>query len=354
MIFPVKDGTLGEPMLFPSVEGEDFAPYLGQSELAAAMQALATGHGTGCGTQSFPNAKGLYMAIRSAEGVFAVVCFAVNGKPERESYSKSLTVAILDECGIMLENERYKLAKREMEEKARAQELRANLLRSISHDLRTPLTGISGSASLLLTGKMSEDKRTELLKAIRDDSEWLITLVENLLCITRIEGRDKLTELEPELVGEVIADAMTHIDRSSAQHKVTTVIADDYLMAYMDARLIEQVLINLVNNAVKYTPAGSTICVSAESSGGSVLVSVSDNGPGIADESKGKIFDMFYTEAKTGDSRRGLGLGLALCKSIVTAHGGEISVSDAEPHGAVFTFSLPEVKTDEQGTDTGR
>lgn len=354
MIFPVKGGTLGEPMLFPSVEGEDFAPYLAQSELAAAMQALATGHGTGCGTQSFPNAKGLYMAIRSAEGVLAVVCFAVNGKPERESYSKSLTVAILDECGIMLENERYKLAKREMEEKARAQELRANLLRSISHDLRTPLTGISGSASLLLTGKMSEDKRTELLKAIRDDSEWLITLVENLLCITRIEGRDKLTELEPELVGEVIADAMTHIDRSSAQHKVTTVIADDYLMAYMDARLIEQVLINLVNNAVKYTPAGSTICVSAESSGGSVLVSVSDNGPGIADESKGKIFDMFYTEAKTGDSRRGLGLGLALCKSIVTAHGGEISVSDAEPHGAVFTFSLPEVKTDEQGTDTGR
>lgn len=354
MIFPVKDGTLGEPMLFPSVEGEDFSPYLESSELAAAIQALATGHSTGCGTQSFPNAKGLYMAIRSTEGVLAVVCFAVNGQPERESYSKSLTVAILDECGIMLENERYKLAKREMEEKARAQELRANLLRSISHDLRTPLTGISGSASLLLTGKMSEDKRTELLKAIRDDSEWLITLVENLLCITRIEGRDKLTELEPELVGEVIADALTHIDRSSAQHKVTTVIADDYLMAYMDARLIEQVLINLVNNAVKYTPAGSTICVSAGSSGGSVLVSVSDNGPGIADASKGKIFDMFYTEAKTGDSRRGLGLGLALCKSIVTAHGGEISVSDAEPHGAVFTFSLPEVKTDEQGTDTGR
>lgn len=104
------------------------------------------------------------------------------------------------------------------------------------------------------------------------------------------------------MVGEVIADAMTHIDRSSARHKVTTVIADDYLMAYMDARLIEQVLINLVNNAVKYTPAGSTICVSAASSGGSVLV----------------------------------------------------SFSDAEPHGAVFTFSLPEVKTDEQGTDTGR
>ena len=354
MIFPVTNGTLGEPMLFPVTEGEDFSAYLAPSELAAARQALATAHGTGCGTQRCSDAKGLYMAMRSGDEVLAVVCFAVNGKPERESYSRSLTVAILDECGIMLENERYKLAKREMEEKARTQELRANLLRSISHDLRTPLTGISGSASLLLTGKMSEDKRTELLKAIRDDSEWLITLVENLLCITRIEGRDKLTELEPELVGEVIADALTHIDRSSVNHNVTTDIADDYLMANMDARLIEQVLINLVNNAVKYTPTGSTICVSAESSDGRVLVSVSDNGPGIADASKGKIFDMFYTEAKTGDSRRGLGLGLALCKNIVTAHGGEITVSDAEPHGAVFTFSLPEVITDEQGSDTGR
>ena len=354
MIFPAKDGVLGQPMMFPNVDGDGFESYLAPVELAAAQEALRSGHGTGCGTGRCSEAKGLYMAIRSSDTVSAVVCFAVNGQPERESYSKSLTVAILDECGIMLENERYKLAKREMEEKARAQELRANLLRSISHDLRTPLTGISGSASLLMVSDMSEEKRMELLRSIRDDSVWLIRLVENLLSITRIEGKDKLTGLEPELVVEVIDDALTHIDRNSAKHTIKTSIDDDYLMAYMDARLIAQVIINLVNNAVKYTPEGSEICVSAKRGEGCVLISVADNGPGIADESKSRIFDIFYTEAKTGDSRRGLGLGLALCKSIITAHGGSISVGDAQPHGAVFTFSLPEVISDEQSADIGR
>ncbi len=354
MIFPAKDGVLGQPMMFPNADGEGFESYLAPDELTAAQEALRSGHGTGCGTGRCSEAKGLYMAIRSSDTVSAVVCFAVNGQPERESYSKSLTVAILDECGIMLENERYKLAKREMEEKARAQELRANLLRSISHDLRTPLTGISGSASLLMVSDMSEEKRMELLRSIRDDSEWLIRLVENLLSITRIEGKDKLTGLEPELVVEVIDDALTHIDRNSAKHTIKTSIDDDYLMAYMDARLIEQVIINLVNNAVKYTPEGSEIRVCAKRGEGCVLISVADNGPGIADESKSRIFDIFYTEAKTGDSRRGLGLGLALCKSIITAHGGSISVGDAQPHGAVFTFSLPEVISDEQSADIGR
>lgn len=354
MIFPAKDGVLGQPMMFPNADGEGFESYLAPDELTAAQEALRSGHGTGCGTGRCSEAKGLYMAIRSSDTVSAVVCFAVNGQPERESYSKSLTVAILDECGIMLENERYKLAKREMEEKARAQELRANLLRSISHDLRTPLTGISGSASLLMVSDMSEEKRMELLRSIRDDSEWLIRLVENLLSITRIEGKDKLTGLEPELVVEVIDDALTHIDRNSAKHTIKTSIDDDYLMAYMDARLIEQVIINLVNNAVKYTPEGSEIRVCAERGEGCVLISVADNGPGIADESKSRIFDIFYTETKTGDSRRGLGLGLALCKSIITAHGGSISVGDAQPHGAVFTFSLPEVISDEQSADIGR
>ena len=353
MVYPVKDGALLEPVKLCDGD-EDFSAYFAPKEMQAANEALRSGHGTGCGTASFPDAKGLYMAIRSAGSVAAIVCFAMNGQPEREDYFKSLAVAILDECGIMLENERFKLAKREMEEKARAQELRANLLRSISHDLRTPLTGISGSASLLLTGQMSEQQKDELLRSIRDDSEWLIGLVENLLSITRIEGEERLTELEPELIGEVITDALTHIDRNAAKHSITTAIDDDFLMAYMEPRLIEQVITNLVNNAVKYTPEGSHICVSAHHGENCVLVSVADDGPGISDESKNKIFELFYTENKSGDSRRGLGLGLALCKSIVAAHGGTIGVSDAQPHGAVFTFSLPEVKNDEQSTDIGR
>ena len=118
-------------------------------------------------------------------------------------------------------------------------------------------------------------------------------------------------------------------------------LPDDLLMADMDARLIVQVLINMVNNAIKYTPPGSHIILSARKSGKQVLVAVSDDGPGIPEESREKLFDMFYTlHNKRGDGRRGLGLGLSLCRSIITAHGGAITVENCSPHGARFSFTL--------------
>ena len=114
------------------------------------------------------------------------------------------------------------------------------------------------------------------------------------------------------------------------------------MLVKVDARLVMQVIINLVDNAIKYTPKGSEIVIETRQEGSQAVVTVSDNGGGISDGAKTHIFDMFYTEnKKTADSRRSLGLGLALCKSIVTAHGGTIAVSDNTPHGAVFTFTLP-------------
>ena len=186
--------------------------------------------------------------------------------------------------------------------------------------------------------------------SVYDDSRWLIDLVENLLSITRIEGSEKLTDIQPELIDDVFREAVSHADRMLKNHRFEISLDDELLLAYMDARLIVQVIINLINNAVKYTPEGSHITLSAYSEGDKVAISVSDDGSGIADEAKEKIFDMFYTANKgSGDARRGLGLGLALCKSIVQAHGGSITVEDNVPHGAVFKFTLPkaEVQQDE-------
>ena len=224
------------------------------------------------------------------------------------------------------------------------------MLRSISHDLRTPLTSISGTAALLLENELPEDKRRQMYISVYDDARWLIDLVENLLSITRIEGSGKLTDIQPELIDDVFREAVSHADRLLKEHEFQIKIDDDLLMAYMDARLIVQVIINLVNNAVKYTPSGSHIVLSGCSEGDVVAISVADDGAGIADEAKSKIFDMFYTAGNgSGDARRGLGLGLALCKSIVQAHGGSITVEDNIPHGAVFKFTLPkaEVQQDE-------
>lgn len=290
------------------------------------------------------------MAVHASGKVLAVAGIAMKNAPPLESFEKTLAIAILDECGLVLENENSRREKRLIEEKARTEALRANLLRSISHDLRTPLTSISGTAALLLENELSEEKRRQMYISVYDDSRWLIDLVENLLSITRIEGSEKLTDIQPELIDDVFREAVSHADRMLKNHRFEISLDDELLLAYMDARLIVQVIINLINNAVKYTPEGSHITLSAHSEGDKVAISVSDDGSGIADEAKEKIFDMFYTANKgSGDARRGLGLGLALCKSIVQAHGGSITVENNVPHGAVFKFTLPkaEVQQDE-------
>ena len=222
--------------------------------------------------------------------------------------------------------------------------MRANLLRAISHDLRTPLTSISGNAANLLANdaKLDEDARHQIFLDIYDDSMWLINLVENLLSITRIEDGRMNLRLSTELVSEVIEEALRHTHRKGSEHTIRMDLPDELLLARMDARLIVQVLINLVDNAVKYTPAGSTITVTARAQDGFAAISVLDDGPGIAPDIRPHIFEMFYTgEHKVADSRRSLGLGLALCKTVVDAHGGTITLTDNPPHGCNFTFTVP-------------
>ena len=224
------------------------------------------------------------------------------------------------------------------------EQLRADLLRSISHDLRTPLTSISGNASNLLSNEneFSQETRMQIYGDIYDDSMWLIKLVENLLSVTRIEDGRMDLRMSAELMDEVIAEAMRHTDRNRDGRKIEVSSDEEFILGKMDARLIVQVVINLVDNAVKYTPEGAQIRIQTGKKDGMVVVSVSDTGPGIPDEQKSKVFDMFYTGTnRAADGRRSLGLGLGLCRSIIRAHGGEIWVSDNKPQGAVFTFTLP-------------
>lgn len=263
---------------------------------------------------------------------------------EFSTYEHNLALSILDVCSLALEKEASNRARREIEEAARQEQLRANLLRSISHDLRTPLTSISGNA-LILTEKnplLTEEKRRELSAAIYEDANWLNHLVENLLSITRMENGQVNLRIQPELIQDIFDDVLAHLDHDAARHTIVTNVADDLLMADMDAQLIEQVLVNLINNAIKYTPEHSRIELFAAPEGKFVRICVTDDGPGIPEESRDKLFDMFYTLGKTrSDGRRGLGLGLALCRSIVAAHGGVIDEQNAAPHGACFRFTLP-------------
>lgn len=354
LYYPVlPDGTLGQPRFFPVEPTVDAGAYLGPDETAVASWVQKNNKHAGATTNTLPNAKCLYLAVRGEGSALAVAGIAIEEGREPDAFEKNLMLAIVDECGLVLEKELLGQEKHRVEEQAQQEALRANLLRAISHDLRTPLTAISGNAGILMENASVLDaaKRRQLYTSIYDDSMWLANLVENLLSVSRIENGTIRLKMEPELLEEVFQEALTHLDRKAKEHTITVELPDDMLMAKMDARLIVQVVINIVNNAIKYTPPGSHVQVSARKRGESVEVRIADDGPGISDEAKAKLFDMFYTANNArGDGRRGLGLGLSLCRSIVQAHGGSITVEDNYPKGAIFSFTLPlvEVNTDEQ------
>ena len=340
-----KDGALAEQPVLREIDGDGgFAQVYLAEERDAAEWVGRNGKHAGRTTRKYPQAKCLYMAIRSESGVQAVVGIRADNAPSIDEYRKNLMISILDECALAIEKDHMTREKQRMEESARQETLRANLLRAISHDLRTPLTSISGNAAILLedTGDLDEGKKKELYDSIYDDAIWLNGLVENLLTITRTENGTMKLNIQPELVSDAIEEALRHLDRNAEKRKIVTDLQDDLLLAQMDSALIVQVLINLVNNAVKYTPEDAKITIGAKAEGNMALLWVEDEGQGVPEGTEDKVFDMFYTGVKhSADSRRGIGLGLSLCRSIVQAHGGEIWMMNARPHGAKVSFTLP-------------
>ena len=298
----------------------------------------------GATTQNFPKAKRLYLAIRTGQQVFGVVGIPMEEQTQPDAFTSSVLFSILGECALALESLRNAEEKEKAAVLAKNEQLRANLLRSISHDLRTPLTSISGNADTLLHSYnvLDEQTRKQIFTDIYDDAQWLTGLVENLLSITKIADGSVKLRLSDQVVDDIVSEALRHIDRRSAEHHITVDCGDEPLLVRVDAGLIMQVLINLVNNAVKYTPAGSNIRITAIPRDNMAEICVSDNGPGIPDELKEHVFEMFFTGGNPiGDSRRSLGLGLTLCQAIIHAHNGEMTLKDNSPHGCIFSFTVP-------------
>lgn len=285
----------------------------------------------------------VYRTMSVFDRKYGAVGVRVDDKP-LESLEKSIFQSVVGECALAIDNIHSREEKEQAALNARQEQMRGNMLRAISHDLRTPLTSIAGNADCLLNtyDKLDDETRKQLFSDIYDDAMWLYSLVENLLSVTRLDSH-----VEPnftgELADELIDEAIRHVHRRSNEYAVVKDAPDKPLLVRVDTKLILQVLVNLIDNAIKYTPKGSKIVVSAKKVDNGVEFSVADNGKGIADEEKEKVFEMFYTgNNAVADSRRSLGLGLALCKSIVAAHGGSMTVSDNQPHGAVFSFVLPQ------------
>ena len=339
--YAVKDGALSEGKLF-SGEKEDTEDFLTPEEQQIARWVCENRQRAGASTHHFPNAKCLYLAIRSGNSVYGVIGIPLQ-KEKLDSFEYSILLSVINECALAMENAQNAVEKEKIAVLAKNEQLRADLLRAISHDLRTPLCSISGNADMLLSNsdRLDEATKHQIYTDIYDDSEWLIGVVENLLSITRLnDGRLKF-KFTDQLLDEVIAEALRHISRKHDDYKIVT-DCEELVLARMDVRLIMQVLINLVDNAIKYTPPGSVILIRGRKTDRGAQISVEDNGPGIPEEMKPHVFEMFYTGKKAiADSHRSMGLGLALCCSIVEAHNGTLMLTEHEPHGCNFTFTLP-------------
>lgn len=316
---------------------------LSDEERKIAKSVMDDMHCAGRGTKRFPDAKCRYYSIRIGNHVYGVVGIYVT--TDIDNFELEIMLSILGECAIAMDNLHNIRKKEEALQRADKERTRANIIRSISHDLRTPLTSISGHASNLYYDpeRFEETEKKKMAADIYDDSMWLIELVENLLSASKMEDGQINLSMTDELMDDILEEALIHVSRRKSEYDITVVPSGKLLFVHVDTHLIVQLLINIINNAMKYSKIGSKITIRSELSGdGMVKTEIYDNGPGISDDAKKHIFEMYYTENRvSSDSSRSMGLGLAICKSIVELHNGNIDVRDNLPHGTIISFTLP-------------
>jgi two-component system sensor histidine kinase KdpD len=297
----------------------------------------------GAGTDTLPNASALFVPLIGSQhtvgslGVRPVDPLLLTDPDQRH---------LLETCAsliaLSIERDQSVLEAQTAQLQVQTEQLRNSLLSSVSHDLRTPLAAIAGAASNLLETGSEDGPRREMLQGVVDESRRLSRLVDNLLDMTRLEAGEVQLNRQWHVLEEIVGSAMGRLQHDLAGRPVKTAIPADLPLVSVDGVLLEQVFVNLLENAVRYTPAGSEIDLSARKIGGEVEVRVADRGPGIPSGSEERIFDKFVRgETSSADGRRGVGLGLAICRGIIRAHGGEIQAVSRTGGGAEFIIRLP-------------
>ncbi|HTC20377.1 MAG TPA: ATP-binding protein [bacterium] len=338
-------------ILMPDKEGGPLSVQAGQSphfdlkplEREAAERAYKSGNPTGRGTSDLPNLHTFYlpfMVSGDPQGVLSVETrdSARSLDPEQQH----LLQALANQIGAFLKNTRLTEESQKASLQAETEQLRNALLSSVSHDLRTPLAFITGSASSLLDSDnhLGENARQELIQGIYSEAERLNRLLSNLLEMTKLSAGKVQLKKEIQPLEEIVEVAFSRLDKKLEGRRVRINFSKDLPMLPLDSLLMEQVFINLLENTIKYTPTGTPIEVGARVEGSFLRVEVADEGPGLATGNEKKIFEKFY-QGSLGGPKGGVGLGLAICRGVVEAHGGIIWAENRPQGGAVFCFTLP-------------
>jgi len=341
LLMPASNGSGSEELTVRA--GYPPEDTLDEGDLAAAKWAFEQGQEAGRGADTLPGARRLFLPIRTGRGVVAIIgldseqegqLLTPDGRRLLDSLSDQTALAI-ERLHLAEEMDRSRVA-------AETERLRSALLTSISHDLRTPLASILGSASSLKAyrGSLATSQQDELIGTIQEEAERLNHFIANLLDMTRLESGALapnlgLNDLD-DVVGSVLRRAPTQ------NHKLILELEPGLPMLRLDPVLFEQILFNLLDNAAKYAPPGSTITLKAHREGGMVRVQVMDEGPGLPEEDRERVFDKFYRVRVADKKRAGTGLGLAIARGFMEAMGGTITAANrGGQSGAIFTLTLP-------------
>ena len=296
----------------------------------------------GLGTATLPGASALYVPLLASSGPAGVLGFR---PPDRHAMDEPERLHQLEtfaaQTALALERARLAREAQEADVRIESERLRNSLLSSVSHDLRTPLATITGAVSTILDARapLAAGTQRELLESVHEEAERLNRLVQNLLEMTRLESGALQLRKELHPPEEVIGAALGRLGKRLADRRVTTKVPTDLPLVPMDDVLVEQVLVNLLDNALKYTPAGSPIEVIATATDENLTIEIADHGPGLPHGEEDRVFEKFYRGEPVG--ARGAGLGLAICRGIVRAHGGRIWAQNLPGGGVAFLFTLP-------------
>ncbi|MCY1059313.1 sensor histidine kinase KdpD [Nannocystis sp. SCPEA4] len=322
------------------LQGTDVDLVADPLEQAAARHALERGP-AGAGTDTLSAAKALYVPLQAVGRTIGVLG-VTTGDPVRLRHlaEQELLAAMSGQVALALHRVLLAQEAQQAELRARTEELRGALLSSVSHDLRTPLTAISTAASVLgQAGPIADEKRREFANSIYEEALGLGRLVTNLLHMTRLETQGVALRREWTPLEDPIGAALTRLERALAGHVVNVSLAPDLPPVLLDEVLFEHLMLNLLENAAKYTPPGSAIDVSARVEGAAVVIAVADRGDGIPAGQEDRIFEKYFRV--DGARQGGFGLGLAICRAIAVAHGGTITAANRPQGGAIFRVTLP-------------
>jgi two-component system sensor histidine kinase KdpD len=326
----------GLEVLAAAPPGRSLAP----GEHGVAQWVREHGRAAGRGTDTLPGEPILCLPLRTWGDVLAVIALRPTGERSFSGEQRDLLEALGRHAAVALDRVRLAEEARRAALRAKTEELRSGLLSAVSHDLRTPLAAITGAGTLLLDEGVADPAlRRELTTTVVEEAERLERLVSNLLDMTRLESGVVEPRREWVPLVEVVGAAMNRLERQLDGRPVVTHVPDDVPLLSIDPILVQQLFVNLLENATKYTPPGSEISVRAAREGGTLVVDVADRGPGIPPGEEERVFERFHRAA--GPGVRGVGLGLPIARAIAQAHGGRLTASNRAEGGAVFRLTLP-------------